>query len=242
MKKHIGTVGVGVAAALGISLVAPTRGEAELVLDLRAVGVNGVMFPTPTKGVGVAPGDTVNLRLYAVVSGTNGVNDEQVHNLFGSVVSTGGALGNMSGGVTPPFDGFGSQNGAQVDLDADGDLDIGAPANSASSDGFFFARSNLPTDGSVIDANSEEIEVGHFDWTVSATASGEFLLNFIVRVAPDGSPSVNGAVWYEDGAVKNPTLGSYRAGPPVLMPEPGAGLAAGTAAAAATLRRRRRRG
>lgn len=68
------------------------------MLDLRAAGVNGVMFPTPTKYVGVLPGDTVHLRLYAVISGTNGVNDEQVHNLFGSVISTGSLLGNMSGG------------------------------------------------------------------------------------------------------------------------------------------------
>ena len=75
-----GTLIAAAAAAAGVATLAASRADAGLMLDLRAVGVNGQPLPpgADAKHVVVGPGDTLQLKLYAVVIGTNGVNDEQV--------------------------------------------------------------------------------------------------------------------------------------------------------------------
>jgi hypothetical protein len=84
----------------------------------------------------------VTLDLFAIVSGTNGVNDEGFQLAQGAIISSGGLLGNLSGGPVSPFNSSGFQNGSQQDLDADGDLDIGvAPNGGTPTTGYFVARS-----------------------------------------------------------------------------------------------------
>jgi hypothetical protein len=226
------------AAAAGTGAVLSTpSAHAGLMMDLRAVALNGVPM-APTKQVLVGPGDVLTLDLFAVITGTNGLNDEATQNMHGSLRSSGTLLGNLSGGRVAPFNAAGSQDGSQQDIDGDTDLDIGAPAGAPSAgDGYFIARSDVLTDGVTISPNTEEVRVGTFNWTVTGT-SGDYFLNFVRRTNASGGNISTAAVWREDGLAKNPTLSPYTVGAPVVMPEP-AGVAVAAIASLGLLARRR---
>ena len=191
------------------------------MMDLRATGAT-------TAGAGVvdsknvvlsAPGDTVTLGLFAKVTGTDGVNNEQMQSIFGLVNSVGAAKGNMSGGYVPAFFTAGvSQNGSVLDWDSDGDLDIGLSPTNSSGVGKFAGRSTSPTP---MPSLGGAVLVGEFVWTVT-DASGSFDLNFTVR-SNNGNNLAQTALWFEDGSTisKNPTNSPITVGPPVTWgPEP----------------------
>ena len=240
------------AAAATTATFTASSAHAGIMLDLRAVAVNGQpLAPGDTsKLVRVNYGDEINLKLYAVVSGTNGVNDEQLQIAFGNIVSGQGTadhdvFGALAGGVLAPFNGTAHQNGSQVDLDQDGDIDIGAPVGSSGTAamGYFNARSNTPTSLThILDANTSEIEIGQFNFATQGGTTDTWL-NFVRRTNFSGANITTAAVWFEDGVARNPTTSSYAAGAPIMVfiPEP-AGVAAVVGAAALGLLARRRTG
>src|SRR6185503_11328340 len=87
-------------------------------------------------------GQVIAMEAWATVSGSNGVADEGFQVGQGSFVSAdfngGSVSGTLSVNRTFPFTGSGSQNGAQQDLDGDGDLDVGSAAFTGEK--YFFAR------------------------------------------------------------------------------------------------------
>src|SRR4051812_26055586 len=79
-------------------------------------------------------GQVVNLDVWAVVRGSdsNAANDgfQWAHGSFlSSDVGGGVAAGSLSATVLTPFESTSFQNGTQVDLDGDGDLDVGSNNN-----------------------------------------------------------------------------------------------------------------
>src|SRR5829696_8967300 len=89
------------ACVAGAVVMTPRSAEAGLMMDLRAVAINGqpltVNGSTP-KAVAMGPGSVLTLDLFAVVSNSNGLNDEGVQDVFGCLISTGAARGNLAGG------------------------------------------------------------------------------------------------------------------------------------------------
>jgi hypothetical protein len=214
------------------------------MMDLRAVQLNGqplTAFNT-AKEVTVAVGDTITLDLFAIVSGTNGLNDEQVALAHGSVLSVGALLGNLSGGPVAPFTGLGSQSGSVQDIDGDGDLDIGvAPNGGTPVIGYFVARTNAPVSGTPISANASEVRVGSFNFTMTG-GNPEAFINFVRRANASGGNITTAGVWFEDEVPKNPTVSPLTVGTPVhaVVPEPAsvATTAAGLASLGLLARRR----
>ena len=238
---RIGVLAGSVAAA-GL-MGAATRADASLIIDLRATALNGQPLSagnTP-KDIQVGTGDTVTLALFGVVSGTNGVNDEGLTSVHGSIISMGSLRGNLAGGTVAPFSDSGSQNGSVQDLDGDGDLDIGvAPNGGTPTTGYFIARAAaLQTNGTVVNANTEEFQIGQFTFTVTGS-SGELMINFVRRANASGGNITTAGVWAVDGFAKSPVLDTFVAGPPVGVPEPSS--AAVAAAALGLLPRRQNRG
>lgn len=245
------------AAAVAVGLAgfgAAQQADASLIVDVRATAVNGqpLTAGSTAKDVSVAPGDVVTLQLFAQITGTNGLNDETVQAAHGQIVSGAGAglrlLGNLSGGVVSPFNGSGYQNGSNVDLDADTDLDIGAPLGSAAATalGYFLARANTPTLGTTdLSPQSEEIQIGQVSFTVGSAADpAETLVNFIKRSTATGGNQTTAATWAEDGVTKNGGTGVFGSGTPVriavaVIPEP-TGLALAGLATLGLLGRRRK--
>ncbi|MEA2707966.1 MAG: hypothetical protein QOF78_567 [Phycisphaerales bacterium] len=232
------------AAAVGLAGFGASQANASLIVDVRATAVNGVpLSAASAKEVTASPGDVVTLALFAQVSGTNGTNDDSVTSSHGNIVSGAGPstvrlLGSLSGGVVPPFNGVSYQNGSNVDLDADGDLDIGAPLGSGGTAalGYFLARSNATTPMSGVGG---EVQIGSVNFTVTG-AEGDTLVNFVRRAtAANGNQSTAG-IWFEDGVQKNPNVAPYGPGAPVLItvPEP-TGLALAGLATLGLLARRR---
>src|SRR6187431_1085467 len=128
MRDETRKLASSVMCAGAVAVLAPSA-HAGLMMDLRAVAINGQPLPPgfDAKHVDVpAPGDTITLDLFAVVTGTNGINDERITSAHGSVRSTGAVLGNFFGGTVAPFSDAGSQNGSVQDIDGDTDLDVGA--------------------------------------------------------------------------------------------------------------------
>lgn len=243
MHKRTGTrTARSLLAAAAISAMAaavtPAAG-AGIKLDLRTSGINGTPWAGNPKHAAFTFGDTVNLKLFAVISGANGVNDETVQSVSGSLRSLGGLRGDYTGGVVAPFNGSGHQNGAQADIDSDGDLDLGAAINSTTISEYFLARSQVQTAGAtVIDANTSEIEVGRFDFVATGGGS-DFALQFFPLTSA-GAFGNTTAVWGEDGASRSAgNGGQITVGAPITIPEPAS--AAGVALAAVGLLARRKR-
>ena len=253
-----------VAAAIGCLTLAAPAGDAQagLLIDLRITHVDGVPVPEGTKAV--VPLGTpfaaavVGIDVYAVVSGSNAVNDEAFRSIFGSFRSTsGGWLGDLSASLVAPFNGTTSQAGSQVDVDGDGDFDIGpVPNGGLPASAYFLARSDGPaayTEGAVVatDPAAEEFLIGRLTFTGKEILSEPYaFIDFVRRRNPGdpGTDNVAYANWNEDGtgtdsirngasdySVSGVTIGAH------IIPEPGGGALIGLGALRLLARRRRRR-
>src|SRR5215213_8892061 len=122
------SVGRRATASLAAAIAATLVGSASA---LAAPGLQiDVTTLTNTKSATASVGDTLTLKVYAVVTGSdaNGANDG-VQNAQGSFLSTGGMKGTLSASLINPFIAVSSQAGSAADLDADGDLDVGSNVN-----------------------------------------------------------------------------------------------------------------
>ena len=252
-----GKLARAVAAAVGVAALttAPAVADAGLVIDLRPVAINGVPIDVPHNGDGpeyisppFTPGDVISFNLYARVRGTNGLDDEgfqSIHGVFRT--PTGGLLADLASSVVAPFNGSGSQAGAQIDVDSDGDFDIGPiPNGGTPSSAYWLARSNsMERNGVRVDENAEEWLLGSLTWTLKDNSGGpDLFIDFIRRRNP-GNPGTNNTAysnWNEDGSgtasVRNGLSPYVYDG--VALPEPGG--AALTSLTAIGLLARRRRG
>ena len=251
-KGHLAAAAAA-AAAIGLAGVGATRADAGLIVDVRALLLNGQLLtgddgPKHVQSIS-GPGDVVTLGVFARVSGTNGVNDEFITSAMGNMVSSGSLLGNLSGGVVVPFNQSGFQNGSNVDLDGDTDLDVGAPIGSAGTAalGYINARGGASPNQTPVaptaDPNTGEIQIGQFTFTVGASSGTGTFVNWVRRSTATGGNSTTGAVWFEDGpgGVHSPPNSVYASGTPVLIgpvPEPSTAALAGVAALGLLSRRK----
>jgi hypothetical protein len=218
MEKRIGHRAMGkLAAAAAVGLVgfgSSQTADASLVIDIRATAVNGQ--PVSLAGNGDAPEtltiegatNVVSFDIVARVTGTNDLDDEAFKIMNGVFRSNGGLLGDLSTQVAAPFNSTpGAQNGSQIDIDSDGDFDIGSIPNGGQANMFFaafFGGTAAFQNGTVVPGSSpvsEEFVIGTGTWTAKG-GSGETFLDFIRRRNP-GNPGSNNTVyanWNEDGS------------------------------------------
>ena len=203
--------------AFGAALGAAAAARASLTIE--------VQLPSGGKSATVStPGQQVQLDVFAVVTGANASGaDDGMQIAQGSFRSTGTLYGNLAGGVVAPFNGVGSTGGASVDLDGDGDNDVGSN-NDASAAGFWGARSSSPQSPNGYPANappipassygtvagsSYRVKLGTLLFTVSSTQAQATAINFTPR------NSSGAALWYEEtlSPSKTPSNGTFAAHP-----------------------------
>jgi hypothetical protein len=185
------------------------------------------------------------IQVYAIVTGTNNLNDDgfqAVHGVFRT--GNGGLLGNLSSALLAPFNGGGAQAGSQVDADGDGDLDIGANPNGGTASTFFIPRADgmmfngVPVAGA--SPAAAQYLIGRLTFTLANNASGDTFITFIRRTNPNGTNNVAYSTWNEDGVGKN-GVSPYTVNGIFFGPEPGSLLLGGSAAIVGLLARRQRR-
>jgi Ca2+-binding RTX toxin-like protein len=183
-----------------------------LVIDLRVAG-------TDAKTATVSKvGDVVDINIFADITGTGPGANDGLDIIIGSIISTkaeaGSVNGNLSAANVDPFTASGSTGGAQVDLNGDGNLDVGDVQGTTGS-GFFAARAaGIQFAGGTVNGSTHEFLVGTAQYTVTSQPTGtETDINYqSLR-----SNAARGAVWVEDGAAEtnvNDLLGS---GPPIRI-------------------------
>jgi hypothetical protein len=210
------------AAGVGIGS-SPTLAPASVLVDVRAFFLNGIPVANAKNIPYVLPGDTLTLRVYADITGSD-VNPECLQSLAGSFLSTGGTLpGNLAfstpaGSFAPPFGGPGSSLGASTDLDGDGDVDIGSNDNGNPA-GFFTINSGSLTGPRSTDSTGHSVfslwepnpipngteytMVTSLRFVVmGAGGSGGTFLNFRPRV------SSTGGFWSQDATEVSTDLGN----------------------------------
>jgi hypothetical protein len=143
--KKSAIVSAAVASVGVVGLVGSA--DAGLMIDLRAVSSNLPGDSVAPKVVTAQYGSVITFQVVARLTGTNATqlvgnfdsaapatdtkNDEALQSVVGSFRSIGSLMGDFdpsNQGADPhvsPYNGNGSQNGAQSDWDSDGDLDIG---------------------------------------------------------------------------------------------------------------------
>jgi len=266
-KRVAGKLIAAAVGAVGLTGIGASQADASLVIDVSATAVTGGASLDSAKQVTFsAPGQTVTLTLTAQIRGTNTASEETLQSAQGSIRSTGPLLGNLSFGATrddvagpvdtnspgnivnsnlvDPFDGNGSSDGQFIDLDGDGDIDVGSTGSDASL--YFVARAPTAGGGTNIGAGSpgagDNRIIGRVKYTYTG-GSGSSLANFLVRLDATNAPFFSAAVWTEDGVAKSPTTGVYGQGSPVLLttgdvPEPTGLALAGLGAIGLVARRR----
>jgi hypothetical protein len=230
-------------AAAGCVAFTAARADAGLMVDLRAVTVNGVpVVDSNGKQVVAGYGDVVGIDVYVVVTGTNTLNDEALQDLGGSFRSTGGMRGDLSSALLAPFNAIGSQPGLPVDADSDGDFDIG-PAPTATgpvaATQFFHVRSDTMTEGGVpVSSAAEEFRVMALTFTAMENGPPTSV-EFLRRLNPNGTNNLAYGVWKEDGGVRNATNTPITtSGVQIGIPEPAGVTLSGLAGLGLLARRR----
>jgi hypothetical protein len=165
------------------------------VVDLRVAGGGSTATVTTV-------GQQVNLEIWVTVTGHDAdLSNDGLQTVSGSLLSTnvvGGAVnGTLVASVEAPFDGSGAQNGGQVDLDADGDLDVGSNSGAADTS-FFLARApSITIGGATVEGTSKSWKVGTATFTVTSLSAG-IQTNLVFRTR-----DFSGAFLYqEDGQAK----------------------------------------
>jgi len=231
LSKRISTMLLSGAAAAALTTSAA---KAIFVFDVRAVSATGGATFVNNKSVKLSVGQaaTVTFQLWGLIqepydSGLpedGNPNNEATRSMLGSFLTNGGGVkGNLSATVVAQLQAQGWSVGTMVDLDGDGDLDIGGTSSTASAD-YWSARTTDTTNGFVGAANV----LGTMTLTVAAggvTDTGNTLLNFRRKV---GAANSIGS-WTENGAshAPNPTnpdlnlkSGTDVVLSPVAVPEP----------------------
>jgi hypothetical protein len=141
LSKRLSTMLLAGAAVTGLG----TAVNAGLLVDVRAVTVNGAALPAGSNAknvtTGISVGSTVGFRVFVDVTGSDATKFQALQSLSGSFLSgsgpTKGTLALSAAGQLIPFNSSGNSTGQQTDLDGDGDLDLGS--NTASDPAGFWA-------------------------------------------------------------------------------------------------------
>jgi uncharacterized protein (DUF2141 family) len=133
----------------------------------------------------------------------------------GSLLSTnvngGAANGTFAVSLIAPFNGLGSSTGAQVDLDADGDKDIGSTSTTAST-GYYVTRA-----ASMQMGTSFKIGTAVFTVTSLKSTSGQTNLAYSLMKS-----KAFHQIWREDGVGRSPAAGGvFLNGSPVVLKRSG---------------------
>lgn len=243
--RQVAPIFVGaVAAGLGAS-----QALAALTVDLRVTSVSaggGTVAPGGKAVTDSVAGATVTMAIWAQVTGSDPSKFQALQSLSGSFLSSnGGLLGNLAATRQSPWNANSSSNGLAVDLDGDGDLDVGSnDPNSA--DNFFAGRANNLLGPNSTDANGvavfnatnrqailggTEYRVGTLRFVVGS-GSPATLVNFRPRQVGTGATWVENATEttvedsdnpgvfltsYSGGQTQSPGTGVYAAGAPVSI-------------------------
>ncbi len=229
MTHHLSKPFILSAAIAGI---AAQQASATLTLDLRAISVNGIPTLNP-KSVTVAPNDLVTFQLFAVVTGpTEAAGLEGFQIAVGSILSNTSLTGGKGNVETRQFDGVfgaaGATLGTIVDLDADGDLDIGDNATAAAVAANVSLRSAAMTTGNATGLGASEFDLYQFTFRVTSPgADNQISVNWRKT---DFTGLTTEYIWQENGVLTNSrgvnggTVALVGVGLPVLVavPEPSA--------------------
>lgn len=214
---------IAAVAAAGITATA----SATLTIDLRVADVDGVPALDP-KSFFAGPGSVVRIDLYAIVTAaTEEPGLEGFKNAIGSIVSnTGGTLGSiLTNEFTGPFGAAGSTVGRRIDLDGDGDLDIGSNATALTND-FIGSRSASMTTGNANGLGTSEFRVYTITVGFEHGMTGPFSINWR-KIDLTGLSTEY--IWQENGILTNSrgvnggSVAGIQVGAPVVgIPEPSA--------------------
>src|SRR5688572_23820540 len=154
-----------------------------------------------------AVGQQINLEIIVTVTGHDAdLNNDGLQTVHASLLSTniigGSVLGNLTSVRDADFSAAASQDGTPVDLDADGDLDIGRNEGVQTA-GLFLARAgSILTTGAEVNGTAKTWVVGTATFTVTNLLYG-VQTNLVVR-----PPNTSAAFIYrEDGAQMSPQTG-----------------------------------
>lgn len=213
-------VGLGASAA-----------NASLTLDVVATGTSnpaGFVIGGGGKAVSVtgtaANGDTVSFDVFANISNGNGnSSDDGLVNAFASFSSSinGAFRGDLLAARDSNFTASGSSAGKQVDLDGDGDLDVGNPVQTSATNWFNARANTAPTP-----IFGNHIRIGTLTLTITQILSGSTSVNVLLRNQPSSSAPYN---WEEDGAFLTANtaatnFGQVNQGAPVVFDTAGGGV------------------
>jgi hypothetical protein len=254
MKTTMWLSGIVVGLATVLLGLFATQANAEVIIDVRAVSGSGGVTVTDAKDVIVsAAGQVVHFEVYARILGADGIltNDGFQSTMLSFLETRDSSLwearGNMSNpSRVAPFNASGSQDGHALDLNADGDADIGRIYGSGSG---VSSDTYVPRSGSLTyNTTSTDQLFGRFDWTVSAVQTGGTVpttINALPYITTSGSVlyTVDGVFHSQGWAAMTPPGGPGLAvSITVATPEPGTLtlLAAGLVGLLACAWRRRR--
>src|SRR5438105_8900017 len=137
-------------------------------------------------------GQVVNMEVWATVTGNDTtVTNDGLQIVVGSLLSTnitgGSASGTLKATLLSPFNASGSTPGQQVDLDGDGDLDIGTHVVTQGGN-FLFARSaSMTTTGGTAVSKGQSFKFATATFTVTSLLGGvETNLTYRPRGAQNG--------------------------------------------------------
>jgi hypothetical protein len=192
------------------------------VIDLRLAG------STDKEVTVTSVGQQIDLEIWVTITGDNAdTSDDTLQSINTSLLSTnisgGAAQGTLTAANVAPFNGNFANTGSTVDLDADGDLDIGRNDNS-NDVGFFLARSNSQVTDGTVEGNGKSFKVGTAQFTVTALNEG-IQTNLVAR--PRGGGAIGAIVFVEDGQVKNGSANLFSAGPGIVLRRPGTATVSG---------------
>jgi hypothetical protein len=198
-------------------------------LDVRLLSTSGAgVISGDKKSISsVAVGDTLLIDFYGTVTDTTIPADVKLQSVGGTFKSTGGpvfgdlaangasVLEPYNGTGTPvvykvvgvgDFAGMGLSNPQNIDLDGDGDKDLGA-ANGAAAELYAYVRNANLNEGGSEDlgtpvAGGREWKIGQIKFTVTASASGSTLINFDPR-RDAGGKFVEPTALFFQGDAKN---------------------------------------
>jgi hypothetical protein len=187
---------VCVSIALLLCIIA-TNASAELVMNVKAVTLNGVAVVDPYHVNITSATDVVGLEVWASLPATDTIEYAQGA-LVSAKVGAGTLVGDLGGAVmSSVFSAATTSIGTRQDLNADGGMDYGV-SPSASPGTKKFVNATLPADAWV-DTAKGTIKTESLTWSVKTLgAIGDSdVVSFLPRLSSTAS---NNAAWHTDGA------------------------------------------